>query len=101
MPSMKSIGARQRSRSVPRSKKHTAWRKKRGFGKFHGRGAVFQPTLYIPYMTLPTPLPGRPALYSSVANTKQIEDFANQYAATWARELARRAARSERTGRSR
>ncbi|MCG8420656.1 MAG: hypothetical protein MJE77_22280 [Proteobacteria bacterium] len=39
--------------------------------------------------------------YSSVATTKQVEDFATQYAATWARELARCAARSERTGRSR
>ncbi len=59
MPSMKSVGARQRSRSTSRSRKHTAWKKNRQFGDSYGLGALKRvQRIYIPYSRLPSPLPG-------------------------------------------
>lgn len=59
MPSMKSAGARQRSRSTSRSKKHTAWKKNRQFGDSYGRAAFVRiQKIYIPYTHLPAPQPG-------------------------------------------
>ena len=59
MPSMKSVGTRQRSQNTLRSRKHTAWKKNRQFGDSYGRAAFLRvKRVYIPYAQLPSSLPG-------------------------------------------
>ncbi len=57
MPSMKSMGSRQRTRNqnTSRSSKHTAWKKSRKFGDSQGIAAwTKKRRLYIPYLQLPS-----------------------------------------------
>lgn len=59
MPSMKRSGARQRSRTTLRSRKHTAWKKSRQFGDSYSPGAWSRVQhIYIPWTRLPSRVSG-------------------------------------------